>query len=459
MLTEGLRVLYSLPTNKLTKELEVRLRSAGVAARCINSDSTSAVIRKVNEALSEQASEVLVITHEALQRVSPVCLRGWTLIVDEVPSVSSCQSHNFNHSSYQTGLAPFVSIDAAGRATVAPEDRGELEAIVREGASQSAYQRTTLEVFEALLDQHSIVEVDALDINMKRLVRIVAYKDYLSRFSQADEVHILANNVIQTLLGVHAQAQGWTFERSTFTPAFDGYNCSVTIYPMVAGVKWSKSLCLTTPDGKVQDKWSDEVQGKKLLDNLYEHVDGEPLLVFTHSWMAYQHPSNGRECSIDSRGLNNLKDYRKAACFQHGNMSPDDLRSMDTLSQMMGVPSEQIRKALTYERFYESSLQCFLRTAIRDRDNKSQVSLFTQNEDMANHLKGYLGRTALIDRSLAHAPYPRAKSDEAMARGALKAHAMYLVIEEGMSRSQVAKALNQPIPTIKRWTKGIGQAA
>jgi hypothetical protein len=273
------------------------------------------------------------------------------------------------------------------------------------------------------------------------------------------QLHILANNVTDTLLGVHAQAHGWEFEPSPFTPNFDGYNCPVTIYPMVTGDRWSKSLCLTTPDGKVQDKWSDEVQGKKLLDNLYEHAKGKPVLVFAHSWMNYQHPVNGHECNIDSRGLNNLKGYQAAACFQHGNMSPDDVRSLETLSEMMGVASARIREALTYERFYESSLQCFLRTAIRDRDNQSHVSLFAQNEDMANHLKGCLGRTAFIDTSLAHSPYPRAKSDEVMAKKALRDQAQYLVIEHGLSRSDIAKMLNQPLGTVLRWTKGLKQAA
>jgi hypothetical protein len=175
--------------------------------------------------------------------------------------------------------------------------------------------------------------------------------------------------------------------------------------------------------------------------------------------MDYQHPSNGLSCSIDSRGLNHLKGYKAAACFQHGNMSPDDLRSLETLSGMMGVAPEAIRDALAYERFYESSLQCFLRTAIRDRDNQSQVSLFAQNEDMARHLRECLGRTAIIDLSLAQDPYPRAKSDEVMAKRELKNRAQYLVLEQGMSRAEVAKLLSQPRANILRWTKGLSKAA
>lgn len=455
----GRRIVYALPTNKLTKELEVRLRTAGVEARSINSDTTDSVVSHVEAALAEQASDVLVITHEALQRISPFLLRGWTLVLDEVPSISSCQSHNFTHTSYQKALAPCVRVDASGVASVLPESKAELEAIVREGASQSTFQKTTLEVFEALLAPSSVVEVDSLDKNMKRLVRIVAYKDYLARFTHAQEVHILANNVTRTLLGVHAKAQGWEFKDSEFTPAFEGYSCPVIIYPMVTGSRWSKSLCLTTPDGKVLDKWTDEVQGKALLDEVYRRIEGEPVLVFAHSWMDYQHPSNGLSFSIDSRGLNHLKGFKAAACFQHGNMSPDDLRSLETLSGMMGVAPEAIRDALAYERFYESSLQCFLRTAIRDRDNQSQVSLFAQNEDMAQHLRECLGRTAIIDKSLAQDPYPRAKTDEVMAKRELKKQAQYLVLEEGMSRSEVAKLPNQPRGTILRWTKGLSKAA
>jgi len=455
----GKRIVYALPTNKLTKELEVRLRMAGVEARSINSDTTGAVVNNVEAALAEKASDVVVITHEALQRISPFLLRSWVLVLDEVPSISSCQSHNFSHNSYQNGLAPFVHVDERGIASVLPDSKAELEAIVKEGASQSTFQKTTLEVFEALLDKDAVVEVDNLDRNMKRLVRIVAYKDYLSRFDQAQEVHILANNVTRTLLGVHAKAQGWEFEDSQFTPTFEGYSCPVTIYPMVTGSRWSKSLCLTTPDGKVQDKWADGVQGKTLLDEVYRRIEGEPVLVFTHAWMDYEHPANGLSCPIDSRGLNHLRGFKAAACFQHGNMSPDDLRSLETLSGMMGIKPEDIRLALTYERFYESSLQCFLRTAIRDRDNQSQVSLFAQNEDMAQHLRDCLGRTAIIDKSLAQDPYPRTKSNEVMAKRDIKKQAQYLVLEQGMSRSEVAKLLAQPRGTILRWTKGLSKVA
>jgi hypothetical protein len=295
----GRRIVYALPTNKLTKELEVRLRMAGVEARSINSETTDAVVSNVEAALAEQASDVIVISHEALQRISPFLLRGWMLVLDEVPSVEACQSHNFTHNSYQKGLAPVVHVDERGVASVLPDSRTELEAIVREGVSQSTFQKTALDVFEALLDKDSVVEVDRLDKNMKRLVRIVAYKDFLSRFDHAQEVHVLANNVTRTLLGVHAKAQGWDFEESEFTPDFEGYTCPVTIYPMVKGNRWSKSLCLTTPDGNQHDKWTDEVQAKALLDEVYSRIDGEPILVFTHSWMDYQHPSNGLSCSIE----------------------------------------------------------------------------------------------------------------------------------------------------------------
>jgi KaiC/GvpD/RAD55 family RecA-like ATPase len=201
ILKAGKRVVYSLPTNKLTSELKARLKESGIDARCINVESTNSVINDVEQALAERGSDVLVITHEALQRVEGILLRGWMLVVDEVPNIWNCKNPNFNNHSYQKAVAPFVSIDDAGTATIAGDCRNELEALVREGASQSAYQERALEVFDGLLDRRSVVKVDALDNKMKRLVRIIAYKDYLSRFAQADEVHVLANNVSRTLLG------------------------------------------------------------------------------------------------------------------------------------------------------------------------------------------------------------------------------------------------------------------
>jgi hypothetical protein len=218
-------------------------------------------------------------------------------------------------------------------------------------------------------------------------------------------------------------------------------------------------LCLTKEDGTVENGWTKDVQGNVLLDALYEHVKGEPVLVFPHKWMEYEHPKNGQVCSIDSRGLNDLKHFLKAGCFQHGNLSTNDAKSLGVLAEMMGLSSEQIREAVTYERFYESSLQCLTRTAIRDQDNRSEVSLFVQNEDMATYLKGCLGEIATIDMSLAHSPHPSRRSAEAIAKTDVRNRAIYLVQEEGLSRSETAKHLHQHLSNVKRWTRGLKHVA
>ncbi|RPO37448.1 hypothetical protein, partial [Pseudomonas aeruginosa] len=277
-------------------------------------------------------------------------------------------------------------------------------------------------------------------------------------FTYANSVHILANNVRDTLLGAHARSQGFTFTESVFTPNFDGYGKRVELHPFLKG-KYSKTQSLMQRNGEALIKWSDETQLASWLDGVTAMIGDDESLAFMHDWVEYAFTENVTKLPIDSRGINGYQNRTIAICLQHGNVSPDDALSFHSLSEMLGVPVAEIRKAIEFERFYESTLQAVARTSLRDRDSTAPVVLFVQNMEMAKYLQDKLGRLATINTELCMTPWEKQKSEKKKAKAMLQAEAISLFLEKGMERKIIAEELSIPYHQIRRWTVGLKQVA
>ncbi|MEQ0974652.1 DEAD/DEAH box helicase family protein [Pseudomonas aeruginosa] len=454
----GKHLVYAMPTNALIRELAQDIKTkAGIIPTVITSDTTDHVVANIEKALASNHFPLLMVTHESLRRVDARLLAGWELVMDEVPSVSDCWSHQFDSISYLGSLDNYLSIGEDKKAVVKPEHIVLVESIVKSKES-SAFSASAIEVLKASLTPKCSVEVEKQSSKGKRLVRIVRYRDYLPAFTYANSVHILANNVRDTLLGAHARSQGFTFTESVFTPDFDGYGKRVELHPFLKG-KYSKTQSLMQRNGEALIKWNNDTQLGSWLDGVTAMIGDEESLAFMHDWVEYNFTENVTKLPIDSRGINGYQDRSVAICLQHGNVSPDDALSFHSLSEMLGVPVPEIRKAIEFERFYESTLQAVARTSLRDRDSAAPVVLFVQNMEMAKYLQGKLGRLATINTELCMTPWEKQKSEKKKAKAMLQAEAISLFIEKGMERKDIAEELCIPYHQIRRWTVGLKQAA
>lgn len=452
------KIVYAMPTNALIKELalDISVRT-GISPVVITSDTVDHVTAHLEKVLAQNTCPLMMVTHEALRRVNPKLLDGWELVVDEVPSVSDCKAHLFDSGSYLGSIANYLDISPNKKASLKPEYTSLIEGMIKSKDS-SALSNTAIDVLKALTEPKCSVEVEALSAKGKRLVRIVSYRDFLPAFSYANSVHILANNVRDTLLGIHATYQGWQFEPSIFTPEFDGYGKRVELHPFLTG-KYSKTQSMMQRNGKAAESWDDGVQLADWLRCVTAMIGDKESLAFMHEWVKYNFKGNVTTLPIDSRGINGYQDRRIAICLQHGNVSPDDALSFHSLSDMLGVPVPDIRKAIEFERFYESTLQAIARTSLRDRDNMEPVLLFVQNIDMANYLQGLLGRLAVINTELLMTPWEKEQSEKKKAKALLEAEAISMFIEKGTDRKIIAETLNVPYHQIRRWTAKLKRAA
>lgn len=452
------KTVYAMPTNALIRELELNIKiNAGISPIVITSETVDHVTAHLEKVLAVNKQPLIMVTHEALRRVDPRLLEGWELVVDEVPSVSDCKTYLFDSTSYLGSLANYLTIGPDKKASLNPEHIALVETMIK-AKDTSALSKPALEALQAMLTPKCSVEVEAQSTKGKRLVRIVSYRDFLPAFSYANSVHVLANNVQDTLLGIHATYQGWHFEPSIFTPDFDGYGKRVELHPFLT-TKYTKTQSMMQRNGKPADTWDEGVQLADWLRCVTAMVGDEKGLAFAHQWMQYNFSDSITKLPIDSRGINGYQDRHIAICLQHGNVSYDDALSFHTLGEMLGVPVSEVRKAIEFERFYESTLQAVARTSLRDRCSTEPVTLFVQSMDMAVYLQEKLGRLAIINTNLVMTPWEKQESDKKKAKAQQQAKVVSLLIEKGMSRQDIAIDLGIPYPTIKRWTKGLEQAA
>jgi hypothetical protein len=126
---------------------------------------------------------------------------------------------------------------------------------------------------------------------------------------------------------------------------------------------------------------------------------------------------------------------------------------------MLGVPVAEVRKAIEFERFYESTLQAVARTSLRDRSSTEPVTLFVQSMDMAVYLQEKLGRLATINTDLIMTPWEKQESDKKKVKAAIQAEAIVMFQNEGIDRQSIAQKLSVPYHQIRRWTAGLKRAA
>jgi len=405
LLSAGHSIVLALPTLDLTDSFVSRLQ-ADVTCRVINSTTCDHVGSELMAALKKRASHLIITTHQSIFAVRPNLLRGWTLVVDELPPVVDFPAFPFEPSELAQLFVNAMEQD--GRLYIREDCAGAIETSLATFKAVSAgAERTSMlskegaRIYECLKDGHPVF-IDSEIPNGNRYVRAVVESSCWDTFAAAEEVHVLAASVIGSQFDDFAQVHGVTYARSDFTPAFEGYTSAVTIYPaMPKGRNYSKSAVTMTAHGggaTDQPKQGELLVIDDILKAVLQRTTGTPLL-FSNNWAGFRWLPRGtvHRCSIDSRGLNEYQGETDAILLFGGNPSPSDQLALKFLATKYG---QEFRQGFIVTRFLEPSLQAATRTAVRDRSNNKPVHLFVQDGRVADYLVSTYMPHAVIDWSL-----------------------------------------------------------
>lgn len=451
------------PTKILSAEVQNRMQELEFDFNAIDSNTVEgSVVQCLEESLLNRTHRILICTHESLRLINPETLHGWRLYVDEVPTTWDCSTYSFTDLSYRKAFDNITEVFKAGdknRVYAKDDCRTLIEGLAN--GDDSTLTSDARSVFKALLDCRYVVEIEELDAKLKRTLRVIGIKHYIPAFDAAEETVIMGAEVEKTLLGATLKGAGWSIRPIEATIDFYGYGNNVEIHPFFRNRSYSKSAALMKAGKAYSDYQEDCLLDAWLKVDVFRIIGSRRAILIAHQWCKPELPvpqghdhSNIKFIPIDNRGINEYSEYNIAICLQHGNITPIEGRNLHTLAKLLSIKNTvsagEIKNAVKYERFYESTLQSACRTALRSRTNQSNILLFVQDLDMANFLAKKIGNCIIKD---SHSEdYIAPESASRIKRENLKQKAISLW-QQKYSIKSIAEQVGKTSKTVSTWIR------
>ena len=476
----GFNVVMALPTLRLNDDILKTMKKANLAPLIINSDqdevkhNRTSVTRVLAQALKSKAHPLIVTTHDSLRRTDPILLKGYILIIDEVPEIM-----DINHFSMKSKEAEtiFATTEAFNNQLQIKDGLlTEIKARVKTYKSSisnkdnaSTLSAVEHKIYDTILTGNTVLfETEKSGfINFHTIVD----KTVFDQIDRARETHILAANIEGGLFDLFAKRRGYKYTRSKFTPEPSKYNCPIYIYPMLNG-SWSKTKVLANEEGNLG--YTHDGQNNQIIDRVFEtaiqHSPNENFLVIQNSWSKFSEkyqPSAQKVNTeikfvpMDCRGLNCYQNSTAALLLFSGKPSPNDIICLSAVGNRYGINLTELIKAWIVKNKNEASLQAITRTAIRTWGNTRPVYFYVQDTEVANYLKQTYMANAIIDDCLA-LTIPAKPDGRSKTLPEEKANALTFIghaFSNGVKQADINKAVMEiwkvAERTARTWTKTV----
>lgn len=450
-------IVLALPTKTLSEDVKRRLEGENIKVSVINSDTHHKDIKGcVEYELKESsgAGVIVIITQKTLQVINPVLLKGWKVVLDEVPDITNVHTRQIGEHLFKDNFDHLITWNDEGDVSI--QDGKALDVHVRflEAVYDNNMSTQSL-VFGALLNPNAEVKIniDTNNNSLKYWVNVVDHHDYEAIIKSCDEFHIMGNAVEKSLFYEYVKAKGFDIKTSKYTPAKRPYSFKPTLVPLFEDKRYSKSMLFQGGDG---EKMSSDSVGYKAVQRALAYVDGKEVLFQGNKWMSipgafpFKDHTNVTIIPGDARGLNTYSNVHYSIHMMHGNPDPNLDPLNTSMLKMMGVREDAGKAAIRHERSTERTVQGITRTPIRKFDAQKQptVHIVTTMEE-AKNLEIELGIKCIFDLSIME---KTPKTVSALNRDALKQCALELHKQNESFRA-IGKKLGKSPATISNWIK------
>lgn len=451
------RSIIAFPTKLLSTEVQSRLRALNLKFNAIDSDTVEGSVTQCLETnLLHKNDQIIICTHESLRLIRASTLQGWHVYIDEIPTTWDCETLTFTDISYQAVIAQYIDDSETGSKQI--KVKTACKQLIHELAAKhdTTISKEARKLFKSLLDQRYVIEIDPLDVKKNRTVRVIGVKDYIPAFEAAESITIMGAEIEKSLLGVILRGAGWTTLPINADLGFEGYQNKVIIHPFLENKPYSKKIALMKGGKENNEYQEDCLLDAWLRKDVLRIIGSKKAILVAHAWCAIplSESSNITPIKIDSRGVNEYDDYSIAVCLQHGNITPIENRSIPTLAELLSkncsIDAKQIREAIKYERFYESTLQSVCRTALRSRGHGDEILLFVQDQSIAKFLLDKI-QDCIIDNTYSEVVVT-GKSSAKTVRESLQQQAVILW-KSGHQEEFIADQVRKSTRTVRNWLK------
>lgn len=380
----GTKLLIAQPTNELIDQTvsTIRLNSPTTPLRVITGATTTGSVSSTIQAHLEAADplrgEVLFISHEALNRLSPSHRKFWKLVVDEIPGVVEHMNLPIGDThGFATSLIEPAEM-ASGLSVLQPRQLSVLDERIanRKGDINTrnfqplfaAIRSQVKEVFVASDRYASLLNDPDFDGNMDffSLTLPAAYDGF------ADVTFMAANAEFTELMVVWSDFLGVKFKPHPTLGkglATEHVNGPLLKLEYLFDISLSKRT-----KAKAND---DGLIGNQLQASILANMQGEPFLWQTNkgeAWLQapWQNQLPGVAHGLDKAGWKAINNVVLLAAM---NRRPAAYGFFDKL----GIKSYRVHAMLGHQNDY----QAMMRSALRDPTNKREVRVIVGSKSSA----------------------------------------------------------------------------
>ncbi|PNB72079.1 hypothetical protein C1X64_21770 [Pseudomonas sp. GW456-E7] len=329
----------------------------------------------------------------------------------------------------------------------------------KEGAktsSVSLLSAAAYRICKAVIDQTDVYVSDYG--NKQKLIYYAEESGFLQRFPHCKEVHLLSATWDGSLFEWFATAQGFMTKQSILTPSPPPeHQQNIRIIPLLSQNQCSKnvleSLSYVNDNHNPTQIRNIQVIANKVSKNI---GNNGKCLVFAHDWANLDAPENFTMCKLDSRGLNAYTNESNVLCLFHGNPLPTATKAFEALAKKYTGCHKSLINAWKRTHLYERTLQNIYRCSLRVRNSLTDVSLFVQDESVADYLTQTYLQTAKIDKCLIKeykSPKKRGRAGEPEEPTAIA------LLTSGLKPSKVAEQTGISVRKIYEYQRKLKAAA
>lgn len=383
-------LILALPTLILSDDIGRRAAKAGIDFRTIDQRSGEAVVSRLEKALEEKIDAFVICTQESVRHVRHELLKGWVLVIDELPKVVDYPDYALKPVELKR-VFDFTE-EHGGQLWI----KSNLEQAVRDqvltnrkdgqGPDSSTLGKAGAHIFRLLLSNVDVFIDQSQPDGIRHVRAVEEFTDWWGIMAAATEIHVLAANLQKSEFELFAKIHGFRFIESMLSSTSSINSGVVTIYPIVQkGRYFSKRMMLATHG---QERLIDLV-----LTTALSYTTGTPL-VFANKWARLQFRNNIEYVAKDCRGLNKFAHATEAIVLFGGNPSPSDSKGLEYLNAKYEYRFEE---SFIVTRLLEPSLQAVTRTAVRRQDNTEDIHFYVQDERVAKYLVSTYFSDAKVD--------------------------------------------------------------
>jgi len=397
----GKRVLIASPTIELCNDIERRLKesqtglnikavhsemSEGATVQAIVTTQMTPKFADIPPIKMKSCHQVLIITTPTFETLDPSYLKGWVVIIDELPKVECLEDWPISTASVQS-LDNYIRVDQETKKVELLVKGDTYKEVVE--STDSALGKAAKKFLTSVKNSPTGTYLDSIK-GKNTHYRTAYFKDNIKALLEASkEVHVLGANFSNTFFRIALKHWGFTLDYSHLSPENTEHINThhvelIQLLPNNTDLSKYRLALKYDNDEMVLTRLLKIANG--ILKRDYITVVNK---VVSNKTSPYLESSelNIKRINYDPRGMNTHIDSTQIVLLAVCNPSPIQSNNLKFLADHIGADTEVLKRCWEVSYYTEMVYQQASRTGVRKRDNIDPIRIVVGDTRALDYLK------------------------------------------------------------------------